>query len=51
MYIYWENWLKVISYQEQTGCKTSRKHKRISLVKIPNAKSGIPKHENGMENI
>ena len=29
------------------GCDTSRKHTKISIFKIPKAKSGMPEHKNG----
>ena len=33
------------------GCNTSRKHTRISILKIPKAKSGMPQHKNEKKNI
>ena len=37
--------------QQTAGCNTSRKHKGISIFKIPNAKSGMPEYRNGKKNI
>ena len=56
LYIYCTNWLRVISCQEQinrlfAGCNTSRKHTRISIFKIPKAKSGMPEHKIEKKNI
>ena len=33
------------------GCHTSRKYTRISIFKVPKAKSGMPEHKNGKKNI
>ena len=54
--IYCKYWLRVISCQEQinrtfAGCNISRKHARISILKIPKAKSGLPDHKNEKKNI
>ena len=37
---------KIVAIHHETGYNTSRKDKRISIFKIPKAKSGIPEHEN-----
>ena len=47
--------MRVMSCQEQInrlhGCNTSRNYTRISIFKIPKAKSGMPEHKNGKNNI
>ena len=37
--------------QQAHGCNTSRIYTRISIFKIPKAKSGMPKHKNGKNNM
>ena len=53
--IYCTNWLKVILYQEQIVRLLvviyHENKTRISILKIPKAKSGTPEHKNGKKNI
>ena len=40
-----------VTNQYTVGCNTLRKHTRISIFKISQAKSGTPEHKNGKKNI
>ena len=37
--------------QQTAGCNTSRKYTRISIFKIPKARSEMPEHKNEKKNV